>query len=261
MAKIYYVGDWAVLSGPSFMETPFQKSIKGLEIFNYGEWLKNAIESSGEHTVNSVPSWDFYKLPPGEYEEVLDEYDIFIFSDVEAKLFQLAPGFFDRERFGKEILTFPDRVRLTVDAVKSGKSAMFLGGWYSFTGEIGKGGWGRTALADILPVQCLNYEDLIESTEGFYPSETETFRGYFESLRMDTFPPILGYNETISLPESEDLLLIKGTDHPLLSIRKVGSGLTLAYTSDPAPHWGCNFVFWDHYEEFWLKCVDMLTSK
>ena len=29
MAKIYYVGDWAVLTGPVFAETPFYHSPKG----------------------------------------------------------------------------------------------------------------------------------------------------------------------------------------------------------------------------------------
>lgn len=50
------------------------------------------------------------------------------------------PNFFDRTKFGKEVLTFPDRVRLTIDAVKAGKGLMLLGGWYSFTDEQGKGG-------------------------------------------------------------------------------------------------------------------------
>jgi len=32
MAKIYYVGDWAILTGPTFAESPFQFAPKGLEI-------------------------------------------------------------------------------------------------------------------------------------------------------------------------------------------------------------------------------------
>lgn len=41
---------------------------------------------------------DFYKLGPGEYEQILDEYDVLIFSDVEAKLFQLnACGKYDSD--------------------------------------------------------------------------------------------------------------------------------------------------------------------
>jgi len=59
MAKIYYVGDRAVLLEPHFAENPFQSAQKGLEIFNYGTWLKNALESNGKHQVESVASWDF----------------------------------------------------------------------------------------------------------------------------------------------------------------------------------------------------------
>ena len=173
MAKIYYVGDWAVLTGPVFAETPFYHSPKGLDIFNYGKWLKDALESTGKHQVESVPAWDFYNhLGPGDYERILAEYDVLVFSDIDAKLFQLAPNFFDRTKFGTKPLTFPDRLRLTKEAVAAGKGLMLLGGWYSFTGEMGKGGWGRTLLKDLLPVGCLEVEDLIESTEGFSAAST-----------------------------------------------------------------------------------------
>lgn len=172
MAKIYYVGDWAVLTGPWFAETPFQNAMKGLDVFNYGTWLKEALESSGKHQVTSVPSWEFYKLGPGDYERVLADYDVIIFSDVEGKLFQVAPSFFDRAKFGHGVLTFPDRVRLTIDAVRQGKGLVLLGGWYSFTGELGKGGWGRTLLREAMPVVCLDHEDLVESTEGYHPVAT-----------------------------------------------------------------------------------------
>jgi len=46
MAKVYYVGDWAVMTGPVFAETPFFHSPKALDIFNYGTWLKEALEST-----------------------------------------------------------------------------------------------------------------------------------------------------------------------------------------------------------------------
>ncbi len=258
MAKIYYIGDWAVLNGPVFAESPFNFEHKGLEIFNYGKWLKEALESSGEHEVASVPSWDFYKLGPGEYEEILDQYDVLIFSDVEAKLFQLAPSFFDRQKFGKGVLTFPDRIRLTIEAIRSGKSAMFLGGWLSFTGEAGKGGWGRTRLKEVLPVHCLDYEDLIESTEGFYPSIQDDYVKEFKGIDFGSFPPILGYNRTRPKEGFDVVLNIKGQDDPLLSYGQVGNGKVMAYMSDPAPHWGCNFVYWKSYNEFWLRCMDLL---
>jgi uncharacterized membrane protein len=262
MAKIYYVGDWAVLTGPTFAETPFYHSPKGLDIFNYGKWLKDALESTGEHEVLSVPTWDFYnRLGPGDYERVLADHDAFVFSDIDAKLFQLAPSFFAREKLGSGVMTFPDRIRLTLEAVRGGKSALFLGGWYSFTGELGKGGWGRTRLAEVLPVRCLDYEDLVESTEGYSAVATEAGRRAFRGVPLGTMPPLLGYNKTRPIKSGRILLKVRETGDPLLALRTYGSGRALAYTSDPAPHWGCNFVFWPGYAEFWLRCVDLALGR
>lgn len=261
MARIYYVGDWAVMCGPVFAETPFNYAYKGLELFNYGKWLKAALESSGEHQVESVPTWDFYKLPPGEYEQILADYDVLIFSDVEAKNFQLAPGFFDRQKFGTAVLTFPDRVRLTVEAIHSGTAAMFLGGWLSFTGEMGKGGWNRTRLREVLPVQCSDYEDLIESTEGFTARPTVLGQPALAGLDFATFPPILGYNKVAPRADCPVLLTAAETGDPLLATGRFGRGQVLAYMSDPAPHWGCNFVFWPQYAAFWLSCLNLILPE
>ena len=261
MANIYYVGDWAVLTGPVFAETPFYYSHKGLDIFNYGKWLKEALEETGDHIVTSVSAWDFYnKLGPGDFENILEAYDILIFSDVDAKLFQLAPNFFEREKFGKEVLTYPDRTRLIVEAVNAGKHMMFLGGWYSFTGEIGKGGWGRTRLKEILPLECLMTDDLVESTEGFVPELTEEGKKLMGELDELNWPPILGYNQTIDIQTADILMRFKETGDIALAIQQFGQGKVLAYTSDPAPHWGLNFVYWEHYGKFWRKCVDILLA-
>jgi uncharacterized membrane protein len=258
MGKVYYVGDWAVMCGPVFAETPFNYAFKGLELFNYGSWLKDALESSGEHQVTSVPTWDFYKLGPGEYERILDEYDVLIFSDVEAKNFQLAPSFFDRKKFGTQVLVFPDRIRLTVEAIRRGKGAMFLGGWLSFTGEMGKGGWNRTGLKEVLPVRCLDHEDLVESTEGFTAKLRGKSKTKMGAIDFTSFPPILGYNKATVRRGFDELLSVNETGDPLLVHGKVGKGRVLAYMSDPAPHWGCNFVYWKHYKEFWLECFKLV---
>ncbi|MEW6072114.1 MAG: glutamine amidotransferase [Planctomycetota bacterium] len=224
--------------------------------------MKQALESTGEHMVESVPAWDFYnRLGPGDYERVLVENDVLIFSDVDAKLFQLAPSFFDRREFGRRVLTFPDRVRLTVEAASAGKGLMFLGGWYSFTGELGKGGWGRTRLAEILPVACLEGEDLVESTEGFAAEATPAGRAFFRGLDLAAWPPILGYNRTLPIAAGEVLARWRPTGDPMLAVRTCGRDRVLAYTSDPAPHWGCNFVFWDRYAAFWLRCLDWALGR
>jgi uncharacterized membrane protein len=262
MARVYYVGDWAVMTGPVFAETPFYHSPKGLDIFNYGTWLKEALESTGKHEVESVPTWDFYnKLGPGGYEKVLKAADVLVFSDVDAKLFQLAPHFFDRTKFGTRPLVFPDRLRLTREAVASGKGLMLLGGWYSFTGEMGKGGWGRTILKDLLPVGCLETDDLVESTEGFHARITPAGKPFAAGLRIGTMPPLLGYNKTTPREEGTVLLTVTETGDPLLAVRDFGKGRVLAFASDPAPHWGCNFVAWPGYKRFWLRCLGLVLNE
>jgi hypothetical protein len=52
---------------------------------------------------------------------------------------KLAPGFFDRRPFGARPVTYPDRLRLTVEAVRdAARWLMLLGGWYSFAGEMAR---------------------------------------------------------------------------------------------------------------------------
>jgi uncharacterized membrane protein len=257
---VYYVGDWAVQIGPVYAETSFNHAAKGLDVINYGHWLVDALQSTGGFEVTSVPTWEFYNLKPGAYEEVLASHDIVVFSDVEAKNFQLHPQFFNRHLFGTQVLTFPDRVRLTVEAVRSGVHMMFMGGWLSFNGEMGKAGWGRTALREILPVGCLEFEDLRESTEGFVMDAAEQSHPVLAGLRPDTMPPVLGFNRVTPRDGCPVLAWWRGEDSPAIAVGQFGRGRVLAYTSDPAPHWGCNLVFWDQYPQLWSNAANWLTQ-
>jgi uncharacterized membrane protein len=108
----------------------------------------------------------------------------------------------------------------------------------------------------MLPVRCLDFEDLEESTEGYSPVLTEAGKRVFKSIPMETMPPLLGYNKTFPIKEGRVLLKVKETGDPLVAVRKLGKGRVLAYMSDPAPHWGCNFIFWKSYNAFWLACLD-----
>lgn len=260
MKKVYYVGDWAVQLGPVYAETSFNHAPKGLDVINYGHWLMDAIRSTGEFAVTSVPTWDFYNMPPGGYEQVLAEHDIVIFSDVEAKNFQLHPQFFNRHLFGTKVLTFPDRAKLTVEAVKSGVHMMFLGGWLSFNGEQGKGGWGRTPLAEILPVECLDVDDLRESTEGFRVEAVGRGHPILKGVTLGRMPPILGFNRVRPREGCPVLARWRDEGDPAIAVGQFGKGRVLAYTSDPAPHWGCNFVFWNHYSKLWSNAARWLVK-
>jgi uncharacterized membrane protein len=260
MAKIYYVGDWAIMLGPMFAETPFNYAWKGTDFINYGKYLKAALESTGEHQVDSVATWDFYRNPPGRLEQIVEEYDVLVFSDTEAKNFQLDPSFFDRTKFGGKPLTFPDRVRLTVEAVKRGTHVIFAGGWLSFNGECGKGGWGRTMLREILPVECLETEDLRENTEGFRMKAHGAKHPILKGVDLSSAPPILGYNIVRPRKGCKVVATWEPDGNPAVAVEQFGKGRVLAYTSDPAPHWGCNFIYWDQYARFWSNALNWLVK-
>ena len=114
---------------------------------------------------------------------------------------------------------------------------------------------------DILPVECIDHDDIVENTEGFNSKINPSSSIDWPGINPETMPPILGYNLTRAKNGSEVLLSVEQTGDPLLAHGKFGKGRTLAYMSDPAPHWGCNFVFWEHYNQFWLACMDLLLSE
>jgi uncharacterized membrane protein len=79
-------------------------------------------------------------------------------------------------------------------------------------------------------------------------------------IDFSNIPPILGYNQVIPRSEFEVILEVKETGDPLLAEGHCGDGNVIAYMSDPAPHWGCNFVYWEKYNEFWITCLDSLLG-
>lgn len=137
---------------------------------------------------------------------------------------------------------------------------MFLGGWLSFTGQLGKAGWGRLRLAEVLPVECQEVDDLIESTEGYCMSSVSPSHPVLKGIDLRTAPPILGYNRTQAKPNAQVVATWSGTNDPALVVATHGQGRVAAYTSDPAPHWGCNFVYWQQYATLWRQTLAWLLT-
>ena len=110
----------------------------------------------------------------------------------------------------------------------------------------------------MLPVTCLDFEDLVENTEGF-TVKLSSEKTPLSKIDFSGFPPIMGYNQTLPRDGFDVLLEVKETGDPLLTSGSCGKGKVMAYMSDPAPHWGCNFVYWEHYNDFWISCMDHLS--
>lgn len=253
--KIWHVGNWCVHTGQKYIESPFQGPTKGVEILNYAQPFIDALSALENAEVISQPSWDLYNMSPEEFNERLEWATSIIFADIETKCMMLHPDFFTRAKWGDKSVTFPDRFELVKDWINNGGHFHMNGGWYSFTGELGKGAWGRSRLHEYFPVECLLYDDLVESTDGYEVRCNDENNPIVKDIDWSTIPSLLGFNEVKKRDDSVTLLEInnQGKWHPLLAYRNVGKGKTSAWMTGASPHWGINFMYWDKYSKFWQQ--------
>lgn len=251
--KIWHVGNWCIHVGQTYIESPFEAPSKDVEVLNYAKPFINALRKIPGAEVISQPSWEMYRMSPTEFDERLAWADIIIFADVETKCLMLHPDFFNRSKWEEGYITFPDRFDLLRKWVDNGGHFHMNGGWLSYSGELGKGGWGRSRFHDVLPVDCLHTDDLIESTSAYIVRNAAINHPAINNIDWNTVPPILGFNETklsegaTAIVEIENL----GKWHPLLAERSYGKGRVTCWTTGASPHWGINFMQWDQYTRFW----------
>jgi uncharacterized membrane protein len=105
--------------------------------------------------------------------------------------------------------------------VALGGHVHMMGDWYSFSGEIGK----------VLPVICLDGDDLVESTSSFPVSMQNHNHPVLAGITLDEIPPLPGFNETILREGCISLLDIQymGNWYPLLAARVFGKGKVSAF--------------------------------
>lgn len=159
--------------------------------------------------------------------EALSEYDVIIISDIGANSFLLTPETW------KQGARSENSLRALVDWTRAGGGLMMAGGYLSFQGIGAVANFARTPLAEILPVTMLAGDDRVESPEGSAVSVADP--GHPLAALLEGAPELLGYNE-VGIADDARLVANVG-DHPLLATREVGSGRTLAWTTDIGPHW------------------------
>ena len=251
--RIWHVGNWCIHIGQKYVESPFEAPSKDVEVLNYAKPFVDALRSIPSAEVISQPSWELYHMPPEEFDRRLEWATVIVFADVETKCLMLHPDFFQRVKWGDRPITFPDRFDLLRQWIESGGHFHMNGGWLSFSGELGKGGWGRSRLHEALPVQCLPHDDLVESTAGYAlrcPSPEHLVN---RGLDWQSAPPLLGFNETRLRDGAEALVEIENQRewHPLLAGWRRGKGRVTCSMSGASPHWGINFMRWELYGRFW----------
>ncbi|TRY20035.1 cytoplasmic protein [Tessaracoccus rhinocerotis] len=203
------------------------------------------------HDVTHLRSHDVAADFPLTLEE-LDAYDVVILSDVGANTLLLPPQVFEEGRRA------PNRAKLLREWVQRGGGLMMAGGYLSFQGFQAKANYHGTAIEEVLPVEILPYDDRVESPEGVEGELTGVEHPVAEGLDQQ-WPALLGYQKLTARPDATVLATVEA--HPLLVVRTVGEGRTLAFASDISPHWAPQeFMAWPGYARLFDNSVRWLAG-
>ena len=161
------------------------------------------------------------------------------------------------------------------DYVRGGGAFAMLGGEQSF----GEGRYGQTALADVLPVDALDGLGIAVASqrprltaEGRRHPVTSLAPGEGPNeAAWSALPAIPDLNRTRALPAQSGArvllespaVLVDGRPAPVVAVREVGEGRTLAVTTDSSWFWG--FVAAEEngsnraYQRFWNNALRWLV--
>lgn len=136
--------------------------------------------------------------------------------------------------------------------VAEGGGVVMVGGYLTFSGVDAKARWGRTSLAQALPVRILDIDDRVELPAGAQPSVVAQ-HGIVAGLESQ-WPALLGLNEIVA--KDGALTLAECAGHPLLVIGEYERGRAAAFASDIAPHWAPpGFTQWSGYGTLFDRLV------
>jgi len=248
------MGNKILLAGESW--SSYTTHVKGFDAFYtsvYEEGADRLLQALGNagYETEYLPN---HKAPlrfPFTAEE-LGEYACVILSDIGSNTLLLHPDTFARSR------RMPNRCQAVADYVRAGGALLMVGGYMSFSGVDAKAKYGRTPLQQVLPVACLDGDDLMEHPEGVVPVVAHAHPA-LDGV-PETWPHFLGYNRT--LPRSGGDVVMTIAEDPFLALGSYGSGRAAAFTSDCAPHWGPpEFVSWEGYDPLFAGILGWLTGK
>lgn len=212
--------------------------------------FKGALESAGIEVVH-MPAHEVPERFPMT-ADAFGEYDVVILSDIGANSILIHP---DTWIHGKRT---PNRLKALAEWVGGGGGLMMAGGYMSFQGFEGKAMFRGTPVDEVLPSIIQPWDDRVEAPEGVVPVVTDGSHAILSGVG-DAWPALLGYNR---FDVKEDAMVLARVDGaPLLAVRSVGEGRTLAWASDIGPHW-CpdEFVEWPGYRLLFSQAVSWLAK-
>jgi len=186
--------------------------------------------------------------------EALKDYDVVIISDCGSNTLLLHPEMqFKGIKKGNRLIAIKDYV-------KQGGSLLMCGGYLSFAGIENKARYAMTPLADVLPVEILNYDDRVEHPEGVRPVTVMKDHPVLDGIVTDVWPEFLGYNKIKAKKEAAEIAIVN--DDTFMAAMDYGQGRSFAFASDLAPHWGSqDFIDWEGYEPLFMNILKWLAKE
>ncbi|MBW7886151.1 MAG: cytoplasmic protein [Caldilineaceae bacterium] len=230
--------------------------------FKGWDFFSSTVYETGIHYLQQVmadAAIDFTFLPghlaatefPTSQDE-LDQFDVLILSDLGANTLLLHPDTWLR---GKSV---PNRLKLINTWVKDGGALMMCGGYYSFAGIYGAAKYYRTPIEEVLPVNIYTFDDRLETPEGATVEIIQPEHPIVRNIPAP-WPALLGFNELTLKADADLIATVNG--HPLLAVREVGKGKTMAWASDIGPHWCPEpFATWEGYGRLWQQSIAWLSQ-
>jgi uncharacterized membrane protein len=255
--KILYAGDAASKIGPIFVASPFNFEVKGYSHHIWGQPLINALKEGGIeviHMTNEQAISDFPRTVEG-----LAEYDVVILSDCECEVLALYPFWIPGTPLPRT-----NRLKAIREYTNNGGGLLMIGGWSSFSGRFGHGGYYNTPVEEALPVTCLKgHDDRVEAPEGAHVNIKNPHHAIVKGIPWEESPVFAGFNRIVPKEGAEVLATIgDGKDeNPLIVVGKFGKGRAMAFASDCSPHWAEYFQPWKYYGQFWRQAMLWLAAK
>lgn len=228
---------------------------KGFDTFQTAEYTEGAepfiaaLTARG-HQVRHIPAHLVDAQFPRTPAELAGT-DVVVISDVGANTFLLTKQTFGQSR------VVPNRLESLRDWVASGGGLLMVGGYMSFSGIDGKARYGRSPLAEALPVTLHDGDDRVEVPQGFAATVADPSHPALSGVEGE-WPALLGYNRFAARDAAT--VLVRHGDDPILVVGEYERGRSAAFASDLSPHWAPpDFVSWEGYGALWDALTVWLT--
>ena len=184
----------------------------------------------------------------------LKKYDAVVLSDIGSSTLLLHPEMqFKGIKKGNRLLAIKEYVQ-------QGGGLLMCGGYLSFSGFGNKARYGMTPLAEVLPVNMLNYDDRMEHPEGVTPEITLDTHPVLAGVDNSQWPEFLGYNKIATKNDAVEIAKIDGDT--FMAAMEYGEGRSFAFASDCAPHWGPKeFVEWECYGTLFANMIKWIAKQ